>query len=156
MKYVRPRRRHVALLHRLEQPGLHARRRAVDLVGEEDVGEDRAALEHELAAAHLHRPDQLARRRVGGELDALEVRAEHARHRLREQRLRSAGWSFEEHVAAGERRDQHQVDGVVVADDGLCDLEPRTREQLAQPLGCVLLADDIPGLSDHVCHRQSP
>ena len=88
-------------------------------------------LEHELAAAHLHRPDQLVRSRVGRELDALEVRAEHARHRLREQRLRGAGRPLEQHVAAGERRDQHQVDGLVVADDGLGDLDA-ARERAAR------------------------
>ena len=39
----------VALGHRLEQRRLRLRRRAVDLVGEEDVGEDRAGPEDELA-----------------------------------------------------------------------------------------------------------
>ena len=40
----------VPLLHRLEQRRLRARRRAVDLVGEQDVREDDAALEDLLAA----------------------------------------------------------------------------------------------------------
>ena len=39
------------LLHRLEQRGLGLGRRAVDLVGEQDVGEDRAGREDHLAAA---------------------------------------------------------------------------------------------------------
>jgi hypothetical protein len=39
---------HLALLHRLEQRRLHLGRRAVDLVGEHDVGEDRAGLEAKL------------------------------------------------------------------------------------------------------------
>ena len=34
--------RHLPLLHRLEQRGLRLRRGAVDLVGEQEVGEDRA------------------------------------------------------------------------------------------------------------------
>src|SRR5438876_279474 len=144
--------RYVALLHRLEQAGLYAGRGAVDLVGEEDVGEDRAALEHELATPCLHRPDQLVRRRVRGELDALEVRAEHPSHGLCEQRLRRAGRAFEQHVTAREGRDQHQVDSLVVTDDGFRDLESRTSEQLAQPLGRILLANEIPRFSDHVCH----
>ena len=41
----------LALLHRFEQGGLRLGRRAVDLVGQDDVGEDRAVqeLEHALA-----------------------------------------------------------------------------------------------------------
>ena len=41
--------RDLALLHRLEQRGLRARRRAVDLVGEQHVREDRAGEEDLLA-----------------------------------------------------------------------------------------------------------
>jgi hypothetical protein len=40
--------RHLPLLHRLEQRRLRLRRRAVDLVGEQQVGEDRARAEGEL------------------------------------------------------------------------------------------------------------
>ena len=40
-----------ALLHRLEQRRLRPRRRAVDLVGEQDVREDDAPLEDRLAAS---------------------------------------------------------------------------------------------------------
>jgi hypothetical protein len=39
--------RHLALLHRLEQRGLGLGRRAVDLVGQEQVGEHRALAEPE-------------------------------------------------------------------------------------------------------------
>ena len=39
------------LLHRLEQRRLRLRRRAVDFVGQHDVGEDRAGREHHLPAA---------------------------------------------------------------------------------------------------------
>ena len=41
----------VSLLHGLEKRRLGARRRAIDFVGEHDVGEDRSALEGELAQA---------------------------------------------------------------------------------------------------------
>ena len=44
------------LLHRLEQRRLRLGRRAVDLVGQHDVGEDRAGREHHLAAAGGRRP----------------------------------------------------------------------------------------------------
>ena len=43
------------LLHRLEQRALRLRRGAVDLVGEDDVREDRALAELEDLAARLRR-----------------------------------------------------------------------------------------------------
>ena len=49
--------RHLPLLHRLEQRRLRARRRAVDLVREQDVREDGAGEEHLLA-----HPDRVDRR----------------------------------------------------------------------------------------------
>ena len=45
--------RHLALAHALQQRGLRARRGAVDLVGQQDVGEGRAGDELELAACWL-------------------------------------------------------------------------------------------------------
>ena len=41
--------RHLPLLHRLQQRGLRLRRRAVDLVGEQEVREDRPGTELEVA-----------------------------------------------------------------------------------------------------------
>ena len=67
--------RHLLLLHRLEQRSLRLRRGAVDLVGEEEVGEDRARQERELGAALVE--DRGARHvgghQVGRELDAREL-----------------------------------------------------------------------------------
>ncbi len=48
--------RDLILLHRLEQRGLRLRRRAVDLVGEDDVGEDRALDEADDALAAWRDP----------------------------------------------------------------------------------------------------
>ena len=55
--------RHLAFLHRLEQGGLHLRRRTIDLVGEHDVREDRADRGREVAAALIEnaRADDVAR-----------------------------------------------------------------------------------------------
>ena len=65
-----------ALLHRLEQRGLRLRRRAVDLVREEDVGEDRPLASGRTAFVwKLKRfvPSDVARHEVGRELDAAEA-----------------------------------------------------------------------------------
>ena len=72
----------VMLLHRLEQGGLRLGRRAVDFVGENDVGEDRPLDELELAPAlggflqNVGAGD-VGRHQVGRELDAAEVERHH-------------------------------------------------------------------------------
>ncbi len=65
----------VILLHRLEQSGLGARAGAVDLVGHEKLGEDRAGNEAEAAGAvgrlvHHLRTGNVRWHQVRGELDA--------------------------------------------------------------------------------------
>ena len=99
--------RDLALLHRLEQRRLGLRRRAVDLVGQQQVGEHRALAEAERALARLDRSSGRCtsrRHQVGGELHALEVEVERGRDRLHQQRLGHAGHALEQHVAADEQR----------------------------------------------------
>ena len=73
---------HLPLLHRLEERGLRLRRRAVDLVGEDDVGEQRPLEEPQLPRArgpvlleHVG-ADDVGRHQVGRELDAAEGEVE--------------------------------------------------------------------------------
>jgi len=82
---------------------------AVDLVGEEDVGEDRAADEAELALAGLglvedHRAGDVGRHEVRRELDALERHVEDLADGADHEGLGQAGDADEEAVAAGEER----------------------------------------------------
>ena len=98
-----------ALLHRFEQRRLRLRRRAVDLVGEQQVREHRAALELEVALAGAVvffedlGADDVARHQVGRELDAAEIERERLAERAHEQRLAESRHAFEQAVAAGER-----------------------------------------------------
>ena len=62
--------RHLVLLHRLQERGLRLRRGAVDLVGEQQVGEHRPPAEDEFVAAHRHRPGEIGREHVRRELHA--------------------------------------------------------------------------------------
>ncbi|KAG0751600.1 hypothetical protein G6F22_022103 [Rhizopus arrhizus] len=64
--------------HGLQQRTLRARGRAVDLVGQQHMGEHRSGVKLELTAAGLvHRHAQyIGRQQVGGELHALEARAD--------------------------------------------------------------------------------
>ena len=107
------------LLHRLEQRALRARRRAVDLVGEDDVRDERAGAELELARLLVVEVDasDVGRHQVRRELDAPERAADAARERLREHRLAEPGHVFDQHVPVAEHRDERELDDVVAADD---------------------------------------
>ena len=109
--------RDLALLHRLQQRRLRARRRAVDLVHEQDVGEDRAGDEPEGRALEDARPEDVAGQQVGRALDAREAHAERAAERPREQGLADAGDVLDQRMAVGQDRDREQADDRLVDDD---------------------------------------
>ncbi len=114
---------HLAFLHGLQQGGLHLGGRAVDFVGEDEVGEDGTAMGAEgavLRGKH-HRADDIAGQQVGRELDALELHAEGGAEGFDEQRLGETGHALEEHMAVGEEGDEQALDGRILADDGLAD-----------------------------------
>ena len=90
--------RHLALLHRLEKRALHLRRRAVDLVGEQQVGEDRteARLEGLVRRVVDHRAVEVRRQQVRRELDPLERRVHRVGEGLHGERFREAGDALDE------------------------------------------------------------
>ena len=80
-------------LHRFEQRALGLGRGAVDLVGEQEIGEHGPllVLEFQLAAAGVLEQlgaDDVRGHQIRGELDALEADAEHVGEGFDEQRLR--------------------------------------------------------------------
>ena len=119
--------RHLALLHHLEQRRLHLGRRAVDLVGEQEVAEHRPQLGVEAAGVRPvdARADEVGGHEVGRELDAAEGAAEHVGERAHGQGLGEAGHALEQHVAAGQQRDQQALEHRVLADDHALDLVQR-------------------------------
>ncbi len=116
--------RHLALLHHLEQGALDLGGRAVDLVGEQEVGEDRTERRPELARLLVVDPraDQVGRHEIGRELDPLELAADRLGERLDRHRLGQARDAFDEDVAAGEQGDDQALEQVVLADDDLLHL----------------------------------
>jgi hypothetical protein len=66
---------YLQLGHRFQQCCLGLRRGPVDLVGQQQVGEDRAGPEHQLAAALVvqRSSGHVGREQIRGELDAGEV-----------------------------------------------------------------------------------
>src|SRR6185295_17474376 len=129
--------RDLLLLHRLEQRGLRLRRRSIDLVGEDDVREDRPLLYAEVARRDLvdGGADDVARHEVGGELDPLEGPADETRDRAREKRLRRTGHALDEHVAAEHERDEREPDGLILSDDDAMHVAVETLRDLARAPG---------------------
>ena len=113
----------LVFLHRFEQRGLRLGRRAVDFVGENHVGEDRAAHEDHapLAAGVLEnlRAGDVRGHEVGRELDALEFEVENLRDGFDEQRLGQAGRAGDQAMPAGKQRDEDLLDHFLLADDDL-------------------------------------
>ncbi len=138
----RPRDGDRAFLHAFEQRGLCLGRGPVDLIGEKDVGEDRAPLELEVLPARLVLDNHVgaydvAGHEVGRELYAREGQIETLGQGLDEESLAETGDAFEEHVSAGEEAGKHVVDHVVMADDDLADLAAERLEsgdELLDPL----------------------
>ena len=118
------------LLHGLQQRRLRLRRGAVDLVGEQQVGEHRALAERERRGARVvdQRAGDVAGHQVGGELHPLELQLQRGRQRAHQQRLGHARNAFQQHVTAAQQRDHQAADDGVLPDDGLADLAAQ-REQ---------------------------
>ena len=99
--------RHLTLGHRLEERRLRARHRAVDLVDEDDVREDRTGPELELPRLLVvdREAGDVGRLEVGRALDARKLGpVDRLRDRAREDRLRGPGHVLEQHVAAARER----------------------------------------------------
>ena len=125
--------RDLSLLHHLEQRRLDLGRRAVDLVGEDEVGEDRPALGVELAAVGPEdaRADEVGGHEVGRELDAVERAVDDVGEGLDGERLGQAGHAFEQDVAVGQQCHQQSLEQHVLADDDAADLEQHGLAKLA-------------------------
>jgi hypothetical protein len=115
--------RHLLFGHALEERGLRLRHRAVDLVDEDDVREDRAGTELEVAVALVEdrEPGDVRRLEVGCALHACERRAVEAPgDRPREHGLGRPGHVLEQDMAPADESGEHEPDLVGLAvDDGL-------------------------------------
>jgi hypothetical protein len=107
----------LVLLHGLEEGGLGLGRRPVDLVGEDQVGEDAAGPELEGAGGPVVDADagHVGGQEVGGELDAAPAAVEAGGHRLGQAGLAHPGDVLDEQVALGDQADEGELDGLVLA-----------------------------------------
>ena len=125
----------VVLLHRLQEGGLGAGARAVDLVGHQELGEDGAPNEAEDALAvepflhHLGAQD-VGRHQIGRELDPQRVEAYDNPQRFHELRLGEAGNADQEPVPARQENGERQIDHALLAEDDGADLGARHGDPL--------------------------
>ena len=94
-------------LHRLQQRRLRLRRRAVDLVGEQHLREDRAFGEREAVVREVEQvgAKHIARHQIRRELNTSEVQPQTRGETAGHQGLRRARHAFDEHVAFGQQAD---------------------------------------------------
>ena len=139
--------RDAALLHHLEQRGLGLGARAVDLVGEHDVGEDRAGVELERALLLVVHRDagDVAGEQVGGELDArVRALARSAPMARASDVLPVPGTSSSSTWPSLSIAVQHELDDVTLAEHGALDVVGELRERLGEPVACSWVMVIVP------------
>jgi hypothetical protein len=125
----------VVFLHGLKQRRLGARAGAVDLVGHQQLGEDRALDEAEMAAAlrrlveHLG-AENVGRHQIGRELHTPRRDAKDGAHGFDQPCLGKAGQPDQQAMATGQKRDQRQIDHIALAEDRLADLGPGLADRI--------------------------
>ena len=110
----------LAFVHGFEQRRLRLRRGAIDLVGQQEIGEDRSRLELEGFRMGVIDGDaeHVAGKHVAGELQPVEAAGDGARQRLRQRGLADAGHIFDEQMAARQQADHGQPDHFRFAANG--------------------------------------
>ena len=128
---------HHPLLHRLQQRGLGLRRRAVDLVRQHDVGENRSLHELKLtvpAARFLQdvSTGNVRRHQVGGELDTAEGEIHGLGQGVDHQRLGQTRHTHQQAMSAGQNAGEQALDHILLALDHPGQFGPHPPEGLAQ------------------------
>ena len=116
--------RNLAFLHGFEQRALGFGGGAVDLVGQYQLGENRAGQEAELAlvAVEDRNAGDVGRQQVAGELDARELQAKQASQRMGQGSLAHTGQILDQQVSVGQQAGNRQADLGVLAEDDLAGL----------------------------------
>ena len=119
---------HFVLLHRLQKRGLSLRRRPIDFVGEQDIGENRSLQELELPSPGGRvflkniRSGDVGRHQVRRKLNSVELQVENFRQGADEQGLGQTRHADEETMTFGKKSDQDLFDNSVLADNHLANL----------------------------------
>ena len=132
--------RDLPLAHRLEQRGLNLRRRAIHLVGEHEIVEERPLAKHERAVLRPVdlRAGEIGRQEIRGELQAVEVALDAVAQHLDRAGLREAGRALHEQVAVAEQHGEHPVEQAFLTDDETFEMRLELKELFLQRHGLVL------------------
>ena len=124
--------RDLRFVHRLQEAGLGLGAGPVDLVGQDDVGEQRARPELKGPGLGVEDvdPEDVGGEQVAGELDPLERAAKRAGQSLGERGLPHPRDILDEEVAPGEERDEGEPDLVRLAHQHPLELSPEAGEGL--------------------------
>ena len=106
-------------LHHLQQGALHLGGRAVDFVGQHEIGENGPLLDREFARPGVKnlRADHIGRQQVRRELNARKRQAKPLGQRAHGQRLGQTGHAFEEDVPSRQQADQQSIQHRPLSDD---------------------------------------
>jgi hypothetical protein len=128
--------RYLPVPHRLEQRGLRARTRAIDLVGQQHMAEDRAAAQRELRAALVVHgdPEQIARQQIARELHARHLGPDRLCQGAGQRGLADARHVFDQDVPTGQEGDRGQLHHTRLALERAFDGAPQLR-QTRNPFG---------------------
>ncbi len=143
--------RHLALLHGFQQGGLGFGWRTVDLVGKQQLGEDRTLAEPKRTGVEIIdvRAEDIGGHQVGRELNTLELGLHQQRNGFRHQRLRGAGDAFEQHMPARKQGDQHVRERVFLPDQHFSSFTTNMIGNLLNQHSVPCTPDDRPMTTDH-------
>ena len=101
---------HLALVHGFQQRRLRFGRSAIDLVRQQEIGEDRPRLEFERLGMRVvdSDPQHVAGQHVAGELQAVEAAGHRARQGLGQRGLPHARHIFDQQMAARQQADHRE------------------------------------------------
>src|ERR1019366_1754046 len=125
----------LVLLHRLEEGRLGLGRGPVDLVGQQNLGEDGTSAELERRRARVKHGDtgDIAGEQVGSELHPLEGAATGSRQRFGKHGLANPGYILDEHVPAAEEGEDAELDLLILANDHGSDTLHQPADEIANP-----------------------
>jgi hypothetical protein len=118
-------------LHGFEQRALHLGGRAVDFIGEDEVGENRAFARAEAAGLRIVnlRADDVGGQHVRRELQARKFHADARGHGFHRQSFGKPRHAFEEDVAVGQQADDEAFGQIILADNDFAQfVKQRMRE----------------------------
>ena len=112
----------LALFHGLQQRGLGARRHAVDLIHQQQLGEERPLVHAEVGELGVEDvgADDVGGHQVRVALHPAEADVQHAGHALDGQRFGHAGHAFDQRVSSAENGCQRLGDELLLARRQLC------------------------------------